>query len=110
MDGLPAVVVGVLWYALFYLRHTTAPTAQFAEFRPPQLVRQLFRRGDGPLRLTALAIQLWAVALVGVGASAISGAIPREQAPGLLLSVAQYGIFAVGAVWLAVLWFGRSRN
>lgn len=110
MDGLPAVVVGVLWYALFYLRHSTAPTAPFAEFQPPRPIGHIFRRGGGSLRLSALAIQLWAVALAAVGVLAMGEIVPNEQAPRLLLSIAQYGIFVVGAVWLLVIWFGRSTR
>ena len=55
-------------------------------------------------------MQLWAVVLAAVGVLAMGEIVPREQAPALLLSVAQYGIFGVGAIWLMIIWLGRSSR
>ena len=62
------------------------------------------------MRISAVSIQVWAVVLAVVGILALAGAIPHDEAPGVLLVVVQYGILAVGAVWLAIVWFGRSRG
>jgi hypothetical protein len=110
MQGLPAIIVGILWYALFYLRHTTAPTAGFAEFTAPAPLGRLFRRGGGAVRISALVVQVWAVALAVTGVLAVVGVVPDERAPSVLLGVTQYGVMGIGLLWLVIVWLGRGRH
>jgi hypothetical protein len=110
MEGLPAVLVGVLWYALAYLRPLTWPTARFARLSLPMNLNRVFRVDGGELLLSALILQLWAVALIVTGLLVIGHVVPAALAPSVELAVAEYGILIVGGVWLLIIVIGRTRS
>jgi hypothetical protein len=110
VTGIPAILIGVLWYGLFYLRHSTAPTAPFAEFDMPRLIERIFRFDRGPVRAAAIAVQIWAAALAFGGALTLIEFIPPERAPSLQLAVTQYGIIAIGLLWLGIMQLSRWRG
>jgi hypothetical protein len=41
--------------------------------RPPEMIRQLLRRGDGSLRATAVAVELWGLTQVVIGMCVVFG-------------------------------------
>jgi hypothetical protein len=62
--------------------------------RVPKPVRRLLRRGDGPLRVLAVAAELWGLAQVVMGALVVAGYASTSAIPPFAL--------ATSLIWLAV--------
>jgi len=66
--GLVSMVFGAGWYLIWWYAHDRGISAQrWDQVSAPPLVAAVLRRSGGPLRLSSIAVEGWAVAIFLAG-------------------------------------------
>ena len=72
--GMGFVLVGAIMWLLAYVNHD----AGSGSIRAPDTLRRLVRRGEGPVRLSSLAVQVVALVLALTGLAVAAGLVPQS--------------------------------
>jgi len=109
MQPAALIVMGVVSYLMAWMWHDSGRVGRVGWTRVPTPLRRVLRFGSGPVYLSAVAVQVWALlmltAAIVASAFVLDGTTKR-----FVLEAPFYLIVVVGALWAALAGLATQRR